>query len=768
MDEKQDLRRYLQRLCVLWSQSGTLKKQHFDNLVAHACNPATKGGWSLLSDMAACEPHMVPPKAILAAWQKRDLDDLITAAHILTTIGHISVHIGQDTCQRLSTELKSFVSQFSAGVSLISAAIQCITKLDSVAGGQQAQLAPVTKRFSAELLAKCEERLGAVVFSKDPAGSYDEILVARQLFTLGELTLTCPESTTKRQVLLVQALMARDVPGMQLPDESGFPLKGSHSPAVRAHAFLTLGKLCLQDEELSKTAIFTMVSELETCLDPAVRNNVVVVLTDLCVRHPNLIQPYLPNIADCLKDEAPLVRRQTVTLLTRLLKEDYIKLRGHLFFRLMSTLVDTDESVRSLGEFCATNLLLVKDASLFSANFVESLFHFNGVVDHAFFNRFPQTDRSYALFSLAGTANASKRRHIYTTMLQHIAEFDKLQLSQRLCQDILGALAESSAPISESMEAVLCDSLQILASESIKVRGRASEEEDPDAAADAKAMQAAKTKLITKVVKKNVVENIVPIVIGLKARLERLKSPMMKHLMEYLRVLFTDYKAEVNDILAADKQLSSEILFDLKKFEEEREARAAMAKSARATPIPTASAFNSPGLRGPTPQNSPLLSPSIFASAGKPGSPKFKAPQLRHQLIGGQQRPRSQRSSRLSLVQSAPGSPGTPAEGSADASPAAAPLSWVRTPPGKRGTAASKLRQEAIGNVIRLASPLAATVKAPQFNVKTGAAPQTDAGDKRPRAGGAGGPENEAGDAAEKRPAPGRRGRSLLASVNVR
>ena len=51
----------------------------------------------------------------------------------------------------------------------------------------------------------------------------------------------------------------------------------------------------------------------------------------------------------------------------RLLKEDYIKLRGHLFFRLISTIVDDDESVRMLAEFCITNLLLVKDSTLFTS-----------------------------------------------------------------------------------------------------------------------------------------------------------------------------------------------------------------------------------------------------------------------------------------------------------------------------------------------------------------------------------------------------------------
>ncbi len=59
------------------------------------------------------------------------------------------------------------------------------------------------------------------------------------------------------------------------------------------------------------------------------------------------------------------MRRQTLTLLTRLLSEDYVKLRGNLFFRLAGALVDGDNSVRSLASFCLVNLLLVKDPGLF-------------------------------------------------------------------------------------------------------------------------------------------------------------------------------------------------------------------------------------------------------------------------------------------------------------------------------------------------------------------------------------------------------------------
>ena len=58
----------------------------------------------------------------------------------------------------------------------------------------------------------------------------------------------------------------------------------------------------------------------------------------------------MPTVAACLKDDSALVRRQTLTLLTHLLQEDYIKWKGTLYFRFVSTLVDDDPELRKYGQ----------------------------------------------------------------------------------------------------------------------------------------------------------------------------------------------------------------------------------------------------------------------------------------------------------------------------------------------------------------------------------------------------------------------------------
>lgn len=82
----------------------------------------------------------------------------------------------------------------------------------------------------------------------------------------------------------------------------------------------TAGKLCLQNEELAKGCISALARELEVSTEVPVRGNVVVVMCDLCMRYTTMVDRYIPNISACLKDREPLIREQTLILLTNLLQ----------------------------------------------------------------------------------------------------------------------------------------------------------------------------------------------------------------------------------------------------------------------------------------------------------------------------------------------------------------------------------------------------------------------------------------------------------------
>ena len=125
----------------------------------------------------------------------------------------------------------------------------------------------------------------------------------------------------------------------------------------------------------------------------------------------------------------------------------------------------------------------------------------------------------------------------------------RFQTTHKLCQDILNGCVEGSVKLNvANAHELLQDTLACLASEeiklaSLKAKNDGEEVGDPNVeipTADDVAgavLAAAKKTIISQVVKKNVIENIIPIVIALKHRLEKLKSPLLDDLMTYLREL---------------------------------------------------------------------------------------------------------------------------------------------------------------------------------------------------------------------------------------
>lgn len=335
---------------------------------------------------------------------------------------------------------------------------------------------------------------------------------------------------------------------------------------------------------------------LETTPHETVRNNIVCCLCDWVIRYATAIDPVMPQVTACLRDPIPAVRKQTLVLLIHLLQEDYLKIRGTFFFRILQLACDDDEGLRVLAHFYVTQRLLHRQPTIIQQHFIESVFHFNDYKGHPTYNKFALTDRERKLFSIAGPQNAERRFQIYQFMLQNMDDEARFQLFFRLTRDVLHGVVEDVMSLKKaSTEAVLKDALAVLSSEDIKLASlAASTEDDPVEKEDiAQAIvQSTKKAIIAQVVKRNVIENIVPIVVALKRKLAANKSSLMGNLMQFLRELMKDYKDEIQEILAEDRQLMAEIDFDLKRFEQQERLDAELQTSRVDRTVPPVELIN--------------------------------------------------------------------------------------------------------------------------------------------------------------------------------
>ncbi|KAG8568274.1 hypothetical protein GDO81_013944 [Engystomops pustulosus] len=682
--ESQDLSRYLTKAFHLWAKQDKFSSTLINNLISHTETEHSASAWMVLAKVAGSSPKLDYTK-ILNAWDQvsRESNTVssATTGHILCVIGHIAKHLPVDKRAQLIDNVKSWLKEFQSPPEIISPAIETLQKLCYAHLDSPEAVQDLLNDVCGDLVSVCEEHISSVVMADSQTVHFDQELMVRHLFTLGEAAQLCPARVEKRVLLLVQSILASVhteqnssvSAGDGVPDPGSQPLSQSQPqsqplsqfrgstmpPLLRAHAFITLGKLCLQHEDLAKKCIPALARELEVSDDLAIRNNVIIVICDLCIRYTTMVDRYIPNVSVCLKDRDPFIRKQTLIMLTNLLQEEFVKWKGSLFFHFVSVLVDPDPDIAKFGEFCLVHLLLKRNPVMFSQHFIECIFHFTSYEKHDKYNKFSQTERERKLFSLKGKENKEKRMKIYKFLLEHFTDEQRFNLTTKISQNVLACFVDGLLPIDMEANELLSDIFEIMSSKEIKLsamRSKPGEDNgvDDDEMAMANAvMQVAQKKLISQVQKKNFVENIIPIISSLKGLLEQQRIPALRDLMNYLREMMQDYRDEIKDFFAADKQLAAELEYDMKKYEEQLEREQSEQEAAAVNPSTTAisgspqasATVGSP--RTPTARLSPL--PTIReVPAGTP----ITTPRVGI-LVGQVPRPRQKSLSTLAILNSA-------------------------------------------------------------------------------------------------------------------
>lgn len=488
----------------------------------------------------------------------------------------------------MSADLESHLSQMSLSVEVIPKATECLHSLSCTLHKERPELGErAVQNWCKQMLEKCNSYMSLVILErtvKEEAEGDPEELLVRHLVLLGEVAQVVPRAVSSHTHHLVQTCMAAPVDSDAEPRSKTVQRKSKGRSAenefrvtrrLRAHAVVVLAILCIQNESLAKKAVPILGKELNVSEDPVVRANIVVALTDMCKRYAILVDPYLPVLTRCLKDPMLSIRHLVLTCLMQLLQQDFVKLHGRLFYRLLTALVDESPKIRELAEFGLVDRILRRHPQVFYQRFIQCLSYFNayhGISGQASQESVAETgEQDVQMFALDGERNREKRMGIYRFLLQHMSDEERFKLNLTITQNVLGPCVEDEVEaVDTRCPELLQDALRVLCCDEIKLQSvvaadEAASEDDP---AQAILLNARKT-ILSNVVKANVVENVVPVVIALKHKLEAARSPLLRSLLLFLRDLMRDYKNEVKDILASDKKTASEVAFDLRRLERE-------------------------------------------------------------------------------------------------------------------------------------------------------------------------------------------------------
>uniref|UniRef100_A0A663LWH1 Condensin-2 complex subunit D3 n=1 Tax=Athene cunicularia TaxID=194338 RepID=A0A663LWH1_ATHCN len=581
--ESWELNRYLNKAFHMWSKQNKFPSAFINKVMSHVETENAVPAWMLLAKVAGSSPKLDYSK-VIESWDNVSRQQQMnsdTTGHILCVVGHVAKHLPKSTYN-----IKCWLRESQCPLEVISPAVETLQKLCCAYVDVPEEAQKLLNQVCGDLVSTCESYISNVVLKEDGAEQLQEDLLVRHLFVLGEAAQLCPAKVEKRIFLLIQSILASvskdqceplSLLPLETPDSQPLSqFRGSAMPSVvRAHAFITLGKLCLQHEDLAKKCIAALARELEVSHDAAVRNNVVIVMCDLCIRYTSMVDRYVPNISLCLKDPNPFIRKQTLILLTNLLQEEFVKWKDSLFFRFVSVLVDPNPDIARFAEFCLVHLLLKRNPVMFSQHFIECIFHFNSYEKHQKYNRFPQSVRAKNLFSLKGKDNKEKRMRIYRFLLDHFTDEQRFSITTKISHNLLACFVDQILPLDLEASELLSDTFTVLSCKEIKLstmRSKPDEDIQPDEDEMAMAnavMQVAQKKLISQVQKKNFIENIIPVITSLKSLMEQKRIPALRDLMYYLREMMQDYRNEIKDFFAVDKQLAAELEYDMKKYEEQ-------------------------------------------------------------------------------------------------------------------------------------------------------------------------------------------------------
>ncbi|XP_076661535.1 CAP-D2 condensin subunit isoform X2 [Halictus rubicundus] len=114
---------------------------------------------------------------------------------------------------------------------------------------------------------------------------------------------------------------------------------------IQAAGTLALTKMMTVSSRLCEESLQLLITILERSPHPAIRANVLIGISDLTTRFPNLIEPWMKHIYGRLRDENLQVRSTCVRILSSLIMRDMVRVRGQIS-ELALCITDDDTDIR--------------------------------------------------------------------------------------------------------------------------------------------------------------------------------------------------------------------------------------------------------------------------------------------------------------------------------------------------------------------------------------------------------------------------------------
>ena len=512
--------------------------------------------WLLLEEIAALFPQAVSGRAAEVGWEKakKNMEFCTETAKFALRVLVLARGGSKVDLKILCAELSDALFNGRVPPNLIYSVSKALSVLGDPAGDDKVvnrrKSGPVGGLggdFARKFIKKSTEMLQN--FVTDPPLSISEETIVRFLTTVGECAVTFGLSISDSGlVMALQAIATNTI----YKGDVHFAIPSR----IRGAAYVALGKLCLKQENLAKKGVNLFVLALEEKEDPIVRNNVLLILGDLCITYTGLVDRFLPVMTGYLKDPVPMLRMQALMTLSSLIAEDFIKFKGGIVFRFLYALSDGEPRIKNFVEAVFSRLVLQKQPALIKNHFADAVCALNGFARQ-------KGVKASKEFSLS--MDHQRREKVYRFMLNSLATADlmRIEVINQLVKEILTPFADEVLPL-PSLDSdagkVFTDTLTLLSCKELN-KLAANSRTEGDGEEDA--VDEANKKLVSGVHKSVLREKVIPILIQLKRLAEDKLSELTRDITKTLVVLLSDFQDELESVLHGDKELVRDVIFDL-------------------------------------------------------------------------------------------------------------------------------------------------------------------------------------------------------------
>ncbi|XP_018015695.1 condensin complex subunit 1 isoform X2 [Hyalella azteca] len=126
-------------------------------------------------------------------------------------------------------------------------------------------------------------------------------------------------------------------------------------PELRRAAALALANCMMVSADCCEQHLQLLFTILEKSDDAVIRGNIIIALGDLSFRFPNLVEPWTPRIYARLRDDCCSVRHNTITVLTHLILNDMVKVKGQIA-DIALCITDKEPRINGLAKLFFTEL----------------------------------------------------------------------------------------------------------------------------------------------------------------------------------------------------------------------------------------------------------------------------------------------------------------------------------------------------------------------------------------------------------------------------